>query len=347
MSDSSEEKNLPPSEHKLRKAREKGEVAASSDFVTAMVVTTTILFLAFSWPSFVQMISALFHTAISSMGNVTPQSATVLLTGTLSSLAQRLTMLGLIIMLVAIVANIIHKRGVPISMHPIIPDFKRINPSSGFEKLFSARNATEFGISLVRTILWFVIAGIILWLALGGLLRAVQCGAGCLLEESFDTGRAMVIVALIMLIIAGLLDLPLQTALFKRDQRMSHSEAKRERKDTMGNAEFKAHRRGQYRSLIDENPGSDISFYLAGPDFLVGISYDPAKSNLPRVVSRVRDQGYEAGIKRAKKNGIPVVRQPDLAADIFRTIDVGNIIRERHFERVAMILLQLGMVGRG
>ncbi len=41
---------------------------------------------------------------------------------------------------------------------------------------------------------------------------------------------------------------------------------------------------------------------------------------------------------------IPIMREPDLAADIFRTIDVGNVVRERHFERVAAILVKLNLI---
>lgn len=345
MSDDSEEKSLPASDHKLRKAREKGQVSSSADFVSGVVVVATILFLMMSWTSLVQTISQLFNSSINNLAIVTPTLAFSLLIQTFEALSQKLSWLGFIIIVAAICANIIHKQGVPFSMHPVIPDFTRINPSQGFEKLFSVRNSSEFGISLLRLVIWFLASGLVLYLAFEGFMKSVTCGGPCVFEQSMSTGKYIILIALFMLIVAGMMDLPLQQALFQRDQKMGHKEAKRERKDTQGNAEFRNHRRGQYRELVAGGESKGVSFYLSGPGFLVGISFNPDDSPVPRVASRIREGGYEQAVERARKSNIPILQEPDLAADIFRTIDVGNIIRERHFERIAAILVKLNLLG--
>ena len=175
-------------------------------------------------------------------------------------------------------------------------------------------------------------------------MRSVTCGGPCVLEQAIDTGTYIIIIAVLMLIITGILDLPMQQALFQRDQRMGHSEAKRERKDTQGNQEFKNHRRNQYSEMTSGDESNEATFYLAGPDFMVGIQFNQSVSPVPIVVSRVREAGFESAQKKAMKKKIPIMREPDLAADIFRTIDVGNVVRERHFERVAAILVKLNLL---
>lgn len=345
MSDDSEEKSLPASDHKLRKAREKGQVSSSADFVSGVVVVTTIIFLMLNWTGLVRTISQLFNSSVNSFAIVTPTLAFSLLVQTFQILSQKLSWLGFIIIIAAICANIIHKKGVPFSMHPVVPDFTRINPSKGFEKLFSVRNSSEFGISLFRLIVWFLASGLVLYLAFEGFMKSVTCGGPCLFEQSISTGKYIILIALFMLIVAGMMDLPMQQALFQRDQRMGHKEAKRERKDTQGNAEFRNHRRGQYRELLSGGESKAATFYLSGPGFLVGISFNQDESPVPRVVSRIREGGYEQAIEKARKARVPILQEPDLAADIFRTIDVGNIIRERHFERIAAILVKLNLLG--
>lgn len=345
MSDESEEKTLPATEHKLQKAREKGQVSASADFVSGVVVVITLIFLAYNWTNLIKVITQLFNTSINNLAIVTPSLAFKLLIHTFESISATLSWLGFIIVIAAICANIIHKKGIPFSLEPIKPDFTKINPAQGFKKLFSVRNTTEFGVSLLRITFWFIASGLVLYLALDGFMRSVTCGGPCVFEQAMTTGKYIFIIAVFMLIVTGMMDLPMQQALFQRDQKMGHSEAKRERKDTQGNAEFKSHRRSQYGEMTSGNEGNEATFYLAGPGFMVGVNFDQSVSPLPRVVSRVREAGYENAEKKAKKKNIPIMREPDLAADIFRTIDVGNVIRERHFERVAAILVKLNLLG--
>ncbi len=345
MSNETEEKKLPPSEHKLRKARERGQVASSAEFVGGTVAVTTIVFIAMSWQSVVVGVSGVFDSGIASMteDNTEITLSMLLLTGSL--LWNKLGILGVILSIVAIVANVVHKGGVPFSLHPIKPEFKKINPGEGLKKLFGFRNSIEFGISLVKITLWFAICLAIFWFGLGTLMKSISCGAACALDRTMDMALIIAIVAIFMLIVTGLLDIPLQFSLFKREQKMGHSESKRERKDTHGNPEIKSRFKDQYRELIDDSGGGDVTFYLRGVETVVGISYDPTLSTLPRVTTKVGEAGSETVLARAKSAGIPIIADNQLAADIAASVQTGGIVRERHFERVAGILIGLGAIG--
>ena len=180
MSDDSEEKVLPPSEHKLRKAREKGQVASSQDFVAAAVTLSALLYVVFAWPSMVRAMDEIFRLTVASAPFTARDGLGRSFHSVLYLLGGIVVPFGIVTALAAIVANMIHKRGIPFSVHPVIPDFSRINPGQMMKKVFSKRNATEFGISLFRITVWFVVAGLVLWLAATDILASATCGGPCI-----------------------------------------------------------------------------------------------------------------------------------------------------------------------
>ncbi|MEZ5792466.1 MAG: EscU/YscU/HrcU family type III secretion system export apparatus switch protein [Nitratireductor sp.] len=345
MSDDSEEKTLAPSDHKLRKAREKGQVASSQDFVSAAVTVAAILYLLFAWPSMVSSLDAM--VTLSTDAAARPNVDTLLLPfyGILVSLGMTVLPLGILVLLVAIGANIIHKRGIPFSLHPVIPDFSRINPGQIFKKIFSRRNATEFGISLFRIIFWFVLAGIIIWLAMPDLLASTTCDTGCSLNVVIRIMVIIIAAVVILLLMAGLADLPVQNAIFRHEQKMGHNEFKRELKETMGNMEFKAHRKGEYQTMLTtQSTGNATSMIIASYSCAISIFYHPKDCPVPRVVARHSGATVADVLKRAIKAGIPVADDSFLANDIFQTVAPGSGIRERHFGKVALLMVNKGVL---
>ena len=85
----------------------------------------------------VQLIAQLFNSSINNMAIVTPALSFKLLIHTFESISVKLSWLGAIIIIAAICANIIHKKGIPFSLEPIKPDFAKINPGQGLKKLLA------------------------------------------------------------------------------------------------------------------------------------------------------------------------------------------------------------------
>jgi type III secretion protein U len=345
MSDASEEKVLPPSEHKLRKAREKGQVPSSQDFVAGAVTLSALVYILFAWPSLVRAMEEIFRLTVASAPFTARDGIARSFHSVLYLLGGIVVPFGIVTALAAIVANMIHKRGIPFSVHPVIPDFSRINPGQMMKKVFSKRNATEFGISLFRITVWFVVAGLVLWLAATDILASATCGGPCIGNIAVRIGIVLFAALFIMLVVFGLADLPLQTALFNHEQKMGHKEFKRELKDTMGNSEFKAHRRGQYGQML-ETPagGSKSTMLLAGRGIAVSLFYHPKDAPVPRVVARHASNQFRDALVQAKKNGVPVLDEADLAHDIYQAVAPGSPIRERHFGRIAMAMVRGGLL---
>jgi type III secretion protein U len=349
MSDDSEEKTLDPTDHKLRKAREKGQVATSQDFVNASVTISVIIYLIFAWPSMVESLDHIFRLTVDAAPRTGRNGILPAYNMVLYLVGSMLLPFGIVAAFAAIAANIIHHKGIPFSMHPVTPDFNRINPSQIFKKVFAKRNAVEFGMSLLRITIWFVIAGVLLWFTAPQIFAATMCEGPCSIDIGLRVLIILTVALIIMLLVFGLGDLPLQTALFNHEQKMGHRELKREMKDTNGNPEFKSHRRNHHQTMVESGTGGGggkvrETIILAGPSCAVGLVYHAKDAPVPRVVSRYSAASLRAAIAKAAKAGIPVVTDPSLASDIHQSVGKDASIRERHFARVAQHMVNKGLL---
>lgn len=351
MSDDSEEKTLEPTDHKLRKAREKGQIAKSQDFVGASVTVSVVIYILFAWPSMLQGIDQIFQITVDAAPHTGPGGVMGAFNTVTTILGVMLIPFGIVATLAAIVANIIHHKGIPFSMHPVTPDFNRINPGQIFKKVFSKRNAAEFAISLLRISIWFAVTAMLVWLTAQQIFAATMCDGPCVLDVAMRVLAILVCTMVIMLIVFGLGDLPVQNALFRHEQKMGHREMTREMKDTLGNAEFKAHRRNQHREPA-ESPGSGGgarsksagSIILSGPSCAIAIFYHAKESPVPMVVARYSGTSLRSTIASAVASGVAVVEDASLANDLFQSAAQGSAIRERHFARVAQHLVNAGLI---
>ncbi len=347
MSGDSEEKTQEPTQHKLRKSREKGQVSASADFVTAMITLIGAIVVYYSASAYVGLFIDSFSLAIITMDGASNAILLKQLFFISNGIINVVAPLAMVLVLVAILANIVHKKGIPFSMHPIKPDMSRISFSKGLKKLFAVRNSAEFGVSMLRIVAWFATAIFIMWLWVGELISAPICGAGCLLEAITTISIWLFVAGCILLIISALVDLPMQVALFKRDQRMSVSEQKRERRDTDGSPEIKSKRRQlamedsqQGKLDIEHTPG----LLLVGGDCVVEVRFKSGETPLPVVYLKASGEDAYDVLSIARAEGFPIEEIGDIVSDIYSSVGKKNPILQRHFGPVANALVKHGMV---
>ncbi len=348
MSDDSEEKSLRPTDQKLRKAREKGQIANSQDFVSGAAVVAGILYLALTWPEVVGMFNRLLVSAadrIAAPGPADPLLPAAVVAAGLEA-ARYLAPLLAIVVLAAVIASVMHHKGVPFSLHPVTPDFNRINPGQMLARVFSSRNAAQFGLSLLKLCGWFGLAGLLIWNSLPAILAAGGCDNGCGVEPARQALTLLTVAAAALLVLAGLLDLPLQQALFRREQRMSHQELRRELKETIGNPEIRGFRRGEGRRMLDARPQQPApSLLIHGTGISVALRYDPADAPVPIVVGIDTQSAAVRALRAASEAATPVFEDTRLALDLAASVGLGKSVRERHFTPIARLLAQARLIG--
>lgn len=354
MSGDSEEKTLEPSQHKLKEARKKGQVAQSNDFVQGMTTVAGILYITLNWENFFNTFSSLFQLIVLSFNEKAADIGLSLFLTVIFDVMYAIVPFVAIIIMIGIVTNILDKQGIPFSLEPLKLDFSKVSPAAGFEKLFKKRNWVEFITALAKLTFWFSLTSVFVWLSFQTILASIYCSLGCVIDSATSVGSLILATAVIMLLFFGLLDMPLQKMLFSDEQKMGHNEAKREQKQINGSPEFKQHQKSEHRKMIAQSLGeargsgqikdgsSGITMILRGSESAIGIYFHPQHSKVPALVKTFSGVRFANDMKAANNKNIPIIFDQPLTSDIISSVETGKAIRERHFEKVARLLIDIG-----
>ncbi len=343
--DDSEEKNLPASQKKLRDARKKGQVPKSKDLTSGFALAGCLgVLLAGSGG-----ILSLAATTLDSASRLAAGDFHVGLAG-LSPVVVHAFEQALLPMLLAsptlvILSSMVAMRGIPFAMDPVVPKLEKINPAEGFKKLFQLRSLVELLKTLVKTT---VIVAVFIAVLLGGiraLTLAPACGLDCEVGLFGQLARPLLAAAALLFLLAGAADFGLQRWLFLRDQKMSITEQKRERKDMDGDPHVKSERRRLMREALHMAGGLGIkraTLVILGADgALVGLRYKIEEMPAPVVVCRGRGDRGRALLTEAITQRLAAAQDADLADELFR-VPLGHGIPEKLFRPMALAMRNAG-----
>jgi type III secretion protein U len=333
----SEDRSLPASSKKLLDARRKGQVAHSRDLITVIGLIAGLAYLAIDGPTIIEAFRAILTEPIGLTAKPFRDSYTIL--PTMLALAARIVApLVIVVVVASVAANIAFLRGIPLSFEPLVPSGDKINPVSGFKRLFSLRNLIEFVKSVFKVGSLIVVIGLLAMGALHALLVAPSCGRDCVGAILVATLKPVLIGIAAVLLVFALLDIALQRWLFQRDQRMTRTESKRERKEQEGDPQIRHARRQQQRVLATSTgKGGDPTIYLSDGQLTVGIRFVPGETAVPILVSKLR------GVRGMA--GVPVEMVPPLARRLHADARTGEAVPSEHFDALARVLLKAKLIG--
>lgn len=345
---SSEEKTLPPSEKKLRDARKKGQVNKSADMDTAVVMLGCTLYIAFSANAIetrlrqlINLTTRLYHEPFDTLWpRLLAQGIEVLLLSVLPLVA--------IAVVAATLSSIVIMRGMLFSTEPIVPRAENINPVEGFKRIFSVRGIIEFIKSLIKVVALAVAFLVVYRLGLQSLMESPRCGAGCLESVFLALLQPLVITALVAFFIVGAIDVLMQRWLFRRDQRMTITEQKRERKDMYGDPEINRERQKQRRLMhaLSSQVGIQHATLVIGAadGWLVGMRYVRGETPVPTITCKASPEQSATLLREATERHIPLVNDRELAARIAKRTGKGDPVPDELFQPVADALVKAGLI---
>jgi type III secretion protein U len=345
--DQSEEKTLPPSRKKLRDAREKGQVARSRDLTSGISLAGALGFLMLGSGGIVAASIAMFETA----GNVAAGDFAFglhAITGAVAQAALR-SVLPLLVLgpVLVVLASIVMLQGIPFAIDPLVPRAEKINPAEGFKRLFKLRSFVELAKSLVKLLLIAALTLVVLAGGLNALIQVPSCGIGCVPSVLHALSLPLLSGVAAVFLIAGLIDVGLQRWLFLRDQKMSPSEAKRERKDMEGDPHLRRERRRIMREAVRLAGGLGLRranvVVHDGGETTIGLRYKINEMPAPVVVCRARGDRARGMLDEARELRLPSTEDASLAANLYR-VAPGHGIPEQLFRPVALALSRAGVV---
>ncbi len=357
MESGSQDRNLPASERKLKKARDDGQVSRSEDLSHLAVLGTGAV-------SVLVLAPILFDRLRHSMGQLlTFDATTVLQTTSMSTRLGQATGVGLVgcmafaaIITSATVLAAVASGGWVNSLKPVMPDFSRINPLSGFGNLFTKKRVLAVVKMAIMTAILFAITAVFLRAGMqtvSSLVLQPSSSAIQHLTEWLTSGTGLL---LLVVLGAALLDVPLQTFLHKGELKMSHQEVKEEGKESEGNPQVKAKIRQKRRDMAQRNSVNAVpkaDFVVMNPThFAVAIRYDDKTMHAPQVISKGTDLLAMKIRDIAKHHAIPVLQSPMLARALYANSELDQDIPSSLYTAVAQVLayvyrLRAAMRGEG
>jgi flagellar biosynthetic protein FlhB len=343
MESGSQDRNLPASQRKLQKARDDGQVSRSQDLGHLAVLgvgSVAILVLAprlFAHLRVDMERQLRFDSSIlESTGTVFPrllEAVTIGLTGSLSFAA--------IIAAAAVIAAVASGGWVS-SLTPLMPDFSRLNPLSGFANLLSKKRLVTTGKMLLLTSILFTVATLFLrngLVPIASLLLQPSASAVAHLVQWMTNGLGLM---LLVLLLAALVDVPLQKFLHMGEMKMSHQEVKQEGKESEGNPQVKQKQKQKQREMAQRSSVTAVpraDFVVMNPThYAVAIKYDEKTMAAPQVISKGSDLLALKIRDIAKNHSIPVLQSPMLARALYANAELDRDIPSALYTAVAQVL---------
>jgi len=357
MDQGSQDRDLPASERKLQKARDDGQVGRSQDLSHLAVLGAGAVSLMVLAPILFDRLQHSVAKQLSFDATTVKQTASMvtrLSDATSIGVAGSAAFAG-IISSAAILAAVASGGWVS-SLKPLVPDFSRLNPLSGFGNLFSKKAMlTVLKMALLTSIL-IVVAGLFLssgFQTVATIILQPSTSAIRHLTEWITNGMGLMLLVVLM---AALVDVPLQAYLHKDGMKMSHQEVKQEGKESEGNPQIKAKIRQKQREMAQKNSVNAVpkaDFIVMNPThFAVAIRYDEQTMGAPQVISKGTDLLAMKIRDVAKRHTIPVIQSPMLARALYAHSELNQDIPSSLYTAVAQVLayvyrLRAAMRGEG
>lgn len=241
--------------------------------------------------------------------------------------------------------------GFVLAAEPLHVDFSRVNPLTGFGRLFSLDAAGELMKSIILLLGLGIVGVAFLSADLGNLAALTSLGVGDIFSYAGHTSaRLLAWTVGAMAALAGL-DFLYQRWRTDSQLRMSRQEIKEEMRDQEGDPQLK----GRLKSLRQKMSGRRMTAEVAKADVVitnpthlaVALRYRVGESTAPRVLGKGAGFIAEKIREIAREKGIPIIENKPLARLLYRQVEVGREIPETLYRAVAEVLAYVYRLRRG
>ena len=189
---------------------------------------------------------------------------------------------------------------------------------------------------------WSAMGGSILYLHFDQMAQLAAQDLDKAIESFASLFLKLLIGICVSMMLIAMIDVPIQ--LFQRSKRlkMTKQEIKDEYKESEGSPDVRALQRQRRSEMLNDSTRKAVAeatvVFVNPTHFAVALRYDRDQDMAPVVLGKGCDAIALAMREMAGEIGKPVMEYPDLTRSIYYTSDVGDVIDERLYAAVAMIL---------
>ena len=339
--DNSQERELEPTERRILRAREQGQLPQSRDLATFAAMIVFIIFLVGLGPLLVKQMVLMTQDIFQfSEPAMLMDDLQTWLGGSLLMVIVLLALIFIPLWIIGVLAplSLVNFRAY------FAPQFNlgRLDIIAGIGRMFSLDSLSELLKGLIKTTLMLGV-GFGYLFGLFSYIRSIvhqDFDAALLQTFSFILNGVALLLLPLLLIAVG--DSWLQWLKFRKQIRMSPEEMKQEGKESEGSPETKQRQRQLQRQMSLSRMMAAIEradVVLANPEhYSVALRYDMEKMSAPIVVAKGADQMALRIQEVAKDFDVPIARIPPLARYLYSQLEIGDSIPLPLFEAIAQIL---------
>ena len=203
-------------------------------------------------------------------------------------------------------------------------------------------------LELVKSLIKLVAAGYLIFRLIEAAMQALvdvpNCGLSCGISILGVLLKYMLLVMAGLFIVLGVLDIGIQKWLFMRDQRMTATELKRERKDSDGDPEIKKQHRRERRIGGAKTGLRNANFAIRSSDVVLALRYTVQDAPVPVLIARGREEGFHPLLDELRSLGIPIVFDSEAVVLLAPRLKVGTPILKEMFDPVVRCMYQAGVL---
>jgi flagellar biosynthetic protein FlhB len=354
--DDGQEKTEDPSQKRLDKAKEDGEVLSSKELQVFMTMSMGV---ALIYALYIFLPPRIGHwIAFFEFGSL-DQLNSYIMTRMGDAMAIFIVIsaiVGLPIMLTVLATQGALSGGINFAVKSLQFKGNRINPLSGFKRMFSINGLVELAKAVAKVLLLTAAFATVIWLILPVLLNLLSTNLTSALAESFSALMLSLGASLVVLAIIAGIDLAYAIHKHTKKLKMSPQELKDEHKQSEGSPEVKsrirrlqmeASRRASEQGAAVEQAGEATAIITNPTHFAVALKYVPGEMKAPVILAMGRGKIAERIIAKGEESEVTIFRSPLLARALYFTSEIGQEINDGVYTAVAAVLAYIFRLDRG
>jgi flagellar biosynthetic protein FlhB len=343
------EKTEEPTSKKKSDTRNEGKVAKSKEMSSGVELIMLFVILKF-WVSYMgENFMALFGDIYGRMsdfttywgGRIVTEDYRLLLNHVLTKILIQVAPFFIAGVVVSIVINMLQFK-FKIATKPLHPKFSKLNPVSGFKRLFSAEKLME----LIKSIAKVILITYVVYKTIKGdwvyLMKFYDMSLNQAIEVIGTTVINLGLKISVIFMVIAFADLAYQRHKFHEDIKMTKQEVKDEYKNAEGDPQIKGKlkskmREASRRRMMQNVPKADV--VITNPThYAVALRYNPDEAPAPVVLAKGADYLALKIKEIAKENNIQIVENKPLARMLYANVDVDQQIPQELYQAVAEVL---------
>lgn len=342
------EKTEEATSRRREEAREKGQVAFSTEFIAAFSLLAALgVYLVASGPVF-EILGAgvrrsLLQLSDQGVAELDVPTTTGILRGFGGGGFEAILLVaGPLLGLTLLLGY--GQVGIHIAPKALEWDLSKLNPIKGLGRLFSMRTVVRTGLSTLKVLAVGLAIFITTYFELGKIAAIDGVDVGPTLAVANDVVVRAAIAAIIAILVIGLVDFAFQRWQHSKDLRMTKQEVREEYKNLEGDPHIKARVRQVQRELASRRMMDDVpdaTVVVTNPThYAVALKYERqgADGGAPRVVAKGVDHVAQRIKQVAGESGVVCFENVPLARALHARCEIGDVIPEELFEAVASVL---------